>query len=170
MGFGCTKTCENMYFKARKNAATYNDRLCSREGTAELLGMSPSTLADYELGITKVVPVDKVVLMADLYHCPELKYGYCKTECPIGRDMPIATETTGFEQSVIRFLREFKDADLAAVKSKFLDIASDGIVDGTEVKDVKDIITKLDAMALIISETKLACEKAIKGADSGADA
>lgn len=49
-----------------------------------MLGLSVSTLADYELGNTKVVPVDKVVLMADLYNCPELKTGYCKHECPIG--------------------------------------------------------------------------------------
>lgn len=39
----------------------YNERLYSREGAAELLGISVSTLADYELGNTKVVPVDKVV-------------------------------------------------------------------------------------------------------------
>ena len=61
----------------------YNERLYSREGAAELLGISVSTLADYELGNTKVVPVDKVVLMADLYNAPELKTGYCKHECPI---------------------------------------------------------------------------------------
>ena len=53
----------------------YNERLYSREGAAELLGISVSTLADYELGNTKVVPVDKVVLMADLYNAPELKTG-----------------------------------------------------------------------------------------------
>ena len=64
-----------MYFQARKKAATYNERLWSREGAAELLGISVSTLADYELGNTKVVPVDKVVLMADLYNAPELITG-----------------------------------------------------------------------------------------------
>lgn len=53
-----------MYFQARKKAATYNERLWSREGAAELLGISVSTLADYELGNTKVVPVDKVVLLS----------------------------------------------------------------------------------------------------------
>ena len=58
----------NLYFKARKKAAAYNERLYSREGAAELLGISPSTLADYELGNTKVVPVDKVVLMAEMYN------------------------------------------------------------------------------------------------------
>ena len=73
MGRGPTKSNENAYFVARKKAAMYNERLYSREGAAELLGISVSTLADYELGNTKVVPVDKVVLMADLYNAPELK-------------------------------------------------------------------------------------------------
>ena len=63
MGRGPTNENTNMYFQARKKAATYNERLWSREGAAELLGISVSTLADYELGNTKVVPVDKVVLM-----------------------------------------------------------------------------------------------------------
>ena len=67
---------QNVYFQARKTATSYDQRLRSREGAAELLGVSVSTLADYELGNTKVVPVDKVVLMADLYNAPELKYQY----------------------------------------------------------------------------------------------
>lgn len=83
MGRGPTNENTNMYFQARKKAATYNERLWSREGAAELLGISVSTLADYELGNTKVVPVDKVVLMADLYNAPELITGYCMRECPV---------------------------------------------------------------------------------------
>lgn len=67
MGNDCGKTNENIYFKCRKEAALYDKRLFSRESAADLLGMSVSSLSDYELGITKVVPVDKVVLMADLY-------------------------------------------------------------------------------------------------------
>lgn len=55
MGRGPTNENTNMYFQARKKAATYNERLWSREGAAELLGISVSTLADYELGNTKVV-------------------------------------------------------------------------------------------------------------------
>lgn len=68
MGKEPLKENTNVYFQARKRAAMSNDRLFSRENAAELLGISPYTLADYELGNTKVVPVDKVVLMADLYN------------------------------------------------------------------------------------------------------
>ena len=50
MGSGCTKGSENVYFRCRKKAAMHDERLSSREGAAELLGVSPSTVADYELG------------------------------------------------------------------------------------------------------------------------
>ena len=49
MGSGCMKDNNNVYFRARKNAAMYNEKLSSREGAAEMLGICVSTLADYEL-------------------------------------------------------------------------------------------------------------------------
>jgi len=64
---------ETIYFRCRKEAAVHNERLNSRAGAAELLGISESSLAKHELGITKVVPVDLVDDMAELYGCPELK-------------------------------------------------------------------------------------------------
>ncbi len=57
---------KNVYFQARKRASVSNPKLFSRESAAEMLGISPYTLADYELGSTKVVPVDKVMLMAEM--------------------------------------------------------------------------------------------------------
>ena len=50
MGRDAAKACENQCFRCRKEAAKYNDKLGSREGAAELLGISVSSLADYELG------------------------------------------------------------------------------------------------------------------------
>ena len=58
MGNEPIKQNENIYFKCRKEAALYDERLRSRESAAELLGVSVSSLADYELGNMKVVPVD----------------------------------------------------------------------------------------------------------------
>lgn len=51
MGTNPTKAADNIYCRCRKEAAKYNDKLNSRDGAAELLGISASTLADYELGI-----------------------------------------------------------------------------------------------------------------------
>ncbi len=48
MGRDAMKACENPCFRCRKEAAKYNDKLNSREGAAEMLGVSVSSLADYE--------------------------------------------------------------------------------------------------------------------------
>lgn len=152
---------ENAYFKARKSAAKYNERLQSREGASELLGLSPSALADYELGNVKVVPVDKVVLMADLYNSPELKNQYCKFECPIGRDLSIATEQKGFEGIALRVLREFNPDRIDRISAELIDIAEDGVISEEEKPRMKEILKSLDRLSEVISELKLAGEKVI---------
>lgn len=163
MGKDSTKGNDNVYFRARKEAALYNERLFSREGAAELLGISVSTLADYELGNTKVVPVDKVVLMADLYNCPELKYGYCKCECPIGKQMPLATEAKGIEGIALRLIQTFNPKGLKEMKNSLVEIAADGVISDDEKPKMEVILRKLDDIAVVINEMKIVGEKALKG-------
>lgn len=162
MGKGSTKGNENVYFVARKRAAMYNERLYSREGAAELLGISVSTLADYELGNTKVVPVDKVVLMADLYNAPELKTGYCKHECPICSYLPVATEAKSLEGITLRLMKRLDCDKLNRIKKELVDIAEDGIIDETEKPELKKILAFLDEVAESISELKIVGEKFLK--------
>ena len=163
MGKDPAKGNDNVYFLARKEASIYSDRLYSRDGAAELLGISVSTLADYELGNTKVVPVDKVVLMADLYNCPELKYMYCKCECPIGKQMPLATEAKSIEGIALRMIQRFDPDSLKEMKSSLIDIAADGVISDDEKPRLEIILRKLDDMAVVISEMKLVGEKVLKG-------
>nr|DAO80775.1 MAG TPA: regulatory protein [Caudoviricetes sp.] len=159
MDNGSINRNDNMYFKARKEASLCNEKLFSREGASEMLGVSVSTLADYELGNTKVVPVDKVVLMADLYNAPELKRKYCKNECPIGKTMTIAVEVGGIEGIVLRIIRELAPERLKDVKNKLIDIASDGIVSESEKPELKDILSRLKDIQQVISEVVLLGEK-----------
>lgn len=163
MGKGCMKENTNMYFLARKEAAVYNEKLYSREGASEVLGMSVSTIAGYELGLTKVVPVDAVVRMAELYRCPELKTSYCKNECPIGRELPIATSISGIEGIALELIRKFDSNEMEDLKTRFADIALDGNVSDEEKNVLKGILEKVDEMALVISKIKLLGEKALKG-------
>lgn len=163
MGSGCTKDNENVYFVARKNAARYNERLSSRESASELLGVSVSTLADYELGITKVVPVDKVVLMADMYNCPELKNGYCKHECPIGKSMPIATKAKSIEGNVLKMLKQLDNDRISEIKKRLIEIASDGVITDEEKPVLEEILKQVDELYEVISETRLIGEKVMKG-------
>ena len=164
MGQGSINENNNVYFKARKRAATYNEKLYSREGAAELLGISVSTLADYELGNTKVVPVDKVVIMADLYNSPELIAGYCMRECPVHGFLPLATEERSIQGIALRLLKRFNEDDLKAMKEDLIDITEDGIISEDEVPRLKAILERLDKMAETISEMKIIGEKYIKRA------
>lgn len=163
MGKGPINENNNVYFKARKKAAAYNERLYSREGAAELLGISVSTLADYELGNTKVVPVDKVVLMADLYNSPELITGYCMRECPVHGFLPLATEEKSIQGIALRLLKRFNENELEHMKEDLIEITEDGIISREELPKLKVILEKLEKIAEIISEMKIAGEKCIKG-------
>ncbi len=162
MGRGPINENTNVYFQARKKAAVYNERLYSREGAADLLGISVSTLADYELGNTKVVPVDKVVLMADLYCAPELITGYCMRECPVHGFLPLATEEKSIQGIALRLLKGFNEDELKAVKVDLIEITEDGIISKEEIPKLKEILKKLDGIAEVISEMKIAGEKCLK--------
>ena len=76
MGRGATKAAGNVWYEARMDAAKWNDKLSSRAGAAEALNMSEDAVKDAELGLSKCMPVDKAVLMADLYNAPQLKCYY----------------------------------------------------------------------------------------------
>lgn len=159
MGFESEKDNRNVYFQARKQASIYSPKLYSREGASELLGVSVSTLADYELGNTKVVPVDKVVLMADLYNCPELKNYYCKHECPIGKDLPLATEQEDIEKIVIRLLKELEPERITGILKHLVEIAADGEVSKNEVGEALSIGKALEEIEKAISGYQLMAEK-----------
>lgn len=163
MGKGTINENNNVYFRARKKAAMYNERLYSREGASELLGISVSTLADYELGNTKVVPVDKVILMADLYNAPELISGYCMSECPVHGFLPLATEEKSIQGITLRLLKGFNEDELKSMKEDLIEITEDGIISDDEVPKLRTILERLEKMAEIISEMKIAGEKYIKG-------
>lgn len=164
MESSCTKSNDNVYMACRKEAAIYNDKLNSREGAAELLGISPSTLANHELGVTKNVPVDTVVMMADLYRAPQLKNLYCKNECPIGRSLPVATELKTLEGITVRILNSLDADKVQHIKRTLLQIAEDGRIDGQERPELDSIVDSLDVLAQSISELRLLAEKCKKGA------
>ena len=150
------KACENPCFRCRKEAAKYNDRLNSREGAAELLGVSVSSLADYELGITKVIPVDKVVLMAELYGAPELKAWYCAEECPIGRGFPMpSAELSSVERTAMQLLKQLRESDVQDVKDTLINITADGVISEDERVDLTRILEYLDGLIKAAGELRL---------------
>ena len=153
---------ETMYFRCRKEAALHNDRLNSRAGVAEALGISESSLAKHELGITKVVPVDLVALMADLYGCPELKANYCKNECPLGRDLTLATEVSPIERVTLNILSGLSTGKIEQIKQQLIDIAADGVIDSSEAPQMRGIVDYLGRLSKSVAELQLLCEKQLK--------
>lgn len=166
MGNGCTKQNDNIYFKCRKEAAIYDERLYSRESAADLLGVSTSSLADYELGNVKVVPVDKVNLMAELYNAPQLRTMYCKKDCPIGGCVTVATEILGLDTIVLKLLSNMEEGKLKDVKIQLVNIAASGGISKENSHTINDILTYLDKLAESISALKLLCSKTQAAIDS----
>ena len=154
----CTKYSSNIYFQCRKQASRYNNAVCSRESASEQLGISVSTLANYELGIT-TPPVDIVVKMAELYNAPEILNHYCKTYCPIGCSMSIGTDVKSLELATIRVIKRLDEKDIRNIRQELTDIADDGQISDDEEDRLDSILQKLDELATVISELKLIGQK-----------
>ena len=151
---------ENVYFECRKKAAEQNDKLRSRAGAAELLGVSESTLAHYELGVVKNVPVDIVVLMAELYKAPELKRYYCKRECPIGKDFPVADEAGSLEGAVLRMVFSLDEGTIRLASKALMELAKDGKITPDEVGTLETAMKALEGVAKSFSELRVVQERA----------
>lgn len=156
MGRRPTKAADNPFCIARLEAAKYNERLFSKEGAAELLGVSVSTLSDYELGITKVVPPDMVLKMADLYNAPELENYYCTSLCPLGRDVPKA-DLADLDRISIKALSTFRK--LGETKELLLDITEDGVIDESEKPALDKILETLDELEQVAQSLKIWVKK-----------
>lgn len=156
MGTNPTKAADNIYCQCRKKAAMYNDKLNSREGAAELLGISPSTLADYELGITKIIPADSIMRMADLYNAPELRNHYCRNCCPLGGEMP-EVEIVDLDRISLRALSTFRK--IGETKELLLDITEDGVISEDEKEDLNRVLKNLEELEQIAQSLKLWVKK-----------
>ena len=145
-----TKAADNMFCQARYEAAKFNERLSSREGAAEELGIDRTRLARIELGST--IPYqEEVLLMADCYRAPELKGNYCREMCPLGKNMP-KIENEGLDRRSLRMLSSFRKINEA--KETLLDITTDGIISDEEKPELEEIIRTLDEVNEITQNLK----------------
>ncbi len=157
MGANPTKAADNIYYCCRKEAANWNGRLSSREGAAELLGLSVSTLSDYELGVTKMVPVANVIKMADLYNAPELLNDYCVNQCPIGCRNTPKLDVADLDRLTVKVLAALNKG--AIIKDVLLQITEDGIIEECEKEDLFRVIAYLEGLAKTGAELRLWAEK-----------
>lgn len=160
MGRNANSARDNVYYKARIEASKYDDRLKSREGASELLNVHPSTLSDYELGLTKRVPAEMVVLMADLYNAPELLNSYCTNECPIGCCNMHELEVNSFDRVAIKALYSLQDIE--DLKDTLLNIESDGKVNDFERVQFEEVKEQLLKISIAAQELNLWSSKYLK--------
>ena len=121
-----------------------------------MLGVSASTLSDYELGLTKNVPPDMVIKMADLYDAPELQNYYCTEMCPLGCDMP-KTEIENLDRLTVQMLSSFRK--MQENNEILLDITADGRIDESEKKLMEEVLDNLTEMTRITENLKLWVKK-----------
>lgn len=152
MGNGYRKDNQNVYFKARKQAALYDYDLYSREGAAEKLNISVSTLADYELGNTKVVPVEKVVAMAELYKAPYLKTMYCKNICPIKGYVELADKMESIEKIVLDMIAILSPEEIKSIEKDLINMTRNLC---TEKDVIERTVEKLDSISVVICKLKM---------------
>ena len=143
----------NAYLMARKKAGL------TREQASELLGNSPSTQANYELGVTKTIPPDAVVMMSDLFNAPELKYHYCANECPIGRGMPIPSGCGRIEPISVKAIRLLSGEPAEEATDKILEILSDGRLTEENLTTITWLIKYMDSLSRTLFELRLAYHK-----------
>lgn len=162
MGRRPTKAADNPLCKARLSAAEFNQKLFSKEYASEQLGISTSTLSDYELGLTKVVPPDMIVKMADLYNAPELKNIYCREMCPLGCDMP-EVRISDLDRITVRALAMFRKIE--SKEQTFLEIAADGVISEDERAEFESVMKSLDELVDVAFNLKAWANKNLKEAD-----
>lgn len=151
MGTRPTKAKDNIFCKARLDAARYNDKLKSRVGAAEALGYaSESTISDWELGISVPTP-EAVLKMSDLYNAPELINTYCHNLCPLGWDIPEIT-AQDLDRISIKALSSFQK--ISKTKEELLDIVSDGIISEDEQPTLNKVLSSLDELNAVTQELK----------------
>ena len=150
MGRAVTVASGNPWYEARNNAAKANPKLATREGAAEELHMSVSALADAELDMSKRMPPEKAVLMAEMYNAHELLNYYCINECPIGCRRALSDEPVGIERATVEITKALRKEAVQGIKHRLQDIAADGEVSDEELGSLDEIINELQEWSKII--------------------
>lgn len=153
-----TKASENIFYKARSEAAKYHDRLGSREGAAEELGMDRTRLANIELDNIKPYP-EEVNMMADTYRAPELRNYFCTSLCPLGACIPKA-ELGDLDRVTLKTLGALKEIEKS--RELLISITEDGIISESEGHDLKKILDTLDQVGQAATSLKIWVEKNLR--------
>lgn len=136
-----TKAADNVFYKARIAAASWNDRLGSREGASEVTGIDRTRLANIELGTINPHP-EEVLMLSDTYNAPELQNHFCSHLCPLGIGTISPIELEELERVTLQLISAMKS--LPEVKDGIIDIAADGVIDASEKPRIDAYLAKAE--------------------------
>ena len=154
-----TKASNNEFYKARMSAVSCNDRLGSREGASEEIGMDRTRLAKIELGTINPYP-EEVLMIADVYNAPELMNHYCSKMCPLGKRTVPPAELRSIDRLTIQVVTSLNEAN--SISNSLLDIAKDGKITPDENEQLIEITAALEQISITAQELKLWVAKYLK--------
>ena len=144
-------TTTNIFYEARKRAASHNDSLNGRESAADQMSIDRGRLFRIESGLALPYP-EEVHLMAGLYNAPELRNYYCANSCPLGCNFAEA-KVQDLDRISLKALSIFRRIN--DTQDRLLNIAEDGKVTEEEKEDMQEVLKNLEELEEVAQNLKL---------------
>ena len=129
----------------------------SREKAGELLESIPPERIE-KIENERVLPhPDEVLVMADKYKAPELCNYYCSNQCPIGQQYVPEIKIKDLPQIVLEMLASLNSMNKK--QERLIEIAADGAVDASEIKDFMEIQKELEKISVTVETLQLWLEQ-----------
>ncbi len=153
---------ENIYKKARLNAAEKNSSLKSVAHAFQYVSITRERLLEIEQSDPKkkmsIPNPDDVVSMAKVYGAPELCNFYCTTQCPVGQmkgEEPLLYDDLGRISASLMSALHFLDSANDEIHS----ILADSKITPDEREKFKKIMKTLDDIVYSANSLELWAEK-----------
>ncbi len=128
--------CMNIYQTARKVAGLTQER------AAELLGLSPRTLADYEAGL-RLPPNDVADRMVTVYNSQLLAVQHLRGSTQFARELLPDIRFTTLPEAVLTLVDAVYDFADDRLDRELIDIARDGVISEDERERFDRVVEKI---------------------------
>lgn len=128
--------CTNVYQSARKIAGLTQER------AAELLGLSPRSLADYESGL-RLPPNDVADRMVTAYNSQLLAVQHLRNSTQIARDLLPDIKEMALPEAVLTLVDAVYSFADDRLDRELIDIARDGVISEDERERFDHVIDKI---------------------------
>lgn len=128
--------CKNIYQSARKIAGL------TQECAAELLGLSPRSLADYEAGL-RVPPNDVADRMVTVYNSQLLAVQHLRSSTQFARDLLPPIQPLTLPEAVLTLIDAVYAFADDRLDRELIDIARDGVITEDERERFDHVVERI---------------------------